>query len=238
MTRRSVPLLLSLLLGVALPSFAGELVVIEARGVALKLGQKIDDTKKLTLADGQRVTLVAASGRTVKLSGPYDDVPPTEVTSESTLGRAAEAFEALKTQKQARLTEIGTVREPGFRVMPEPWLLNPERDGNLCVHEGQQIIFHRSNSARDSTFYFAPSDRSWSIRDRWPAGTDRITVQKVFKPRDKQAFIVAVDNEQHSVTLNVIPTTITDDVVMQAWMEERLCIGQGLALLKVMRPPG
>jgi hypothetical protein len=237
MTRRSVPLLLSLLLGVAaFAASAGEVTVIDSRGASYKLGQKLDDTKKITLADGQRVTL-AGGGRTIKLTGPYDGLPFGEATSESVLARAGETLEALKVQKVARLTEIGTVRGDSDE-MPEPWLLNPLKDGNRCIHEGQQLTFYRRDTAQTSTFYFAPSDRSWSIRYRWPAGADRITVQKVFKPRDKQAFIVAVDDQQRSVTLNILPGTVTDELVVEAWMEERECIGQAKPMAKIMRPSG
>jgi hypothetical protein len=237
MTRRSVPLLLSLMLGIAASAaLAGEVTVIDSRSASYKLGQKLDDTKKITLAEGQRVTLTGG-GRTIRLAGPYDGLPFGEATADSVLTRAGETLEALKVQKVARLTEIGTVRNTDDDV-PEPWLLSSERDGNRCIHEGQQIVFFRKSAAGGSAFYFAPSDRSWSIRVPWPAGSDRIIVQKVFRPRDKQAFIVAVDNQQRSVTLNVLPASVTDELVAEAWMEERECIGQAKAMAKIMRPSG
>jgi hypothetical protein len=158
MTRKTVLLAAALVGLVAARAGAADLVVLEARGVSFKQGQKIEETRKITLSEGQRLTLIASNGRTVKLAGPYDDLALPEARDQTALARASEAFEALKVQKVARLTEIGTVRDPGFRVMPEPWLLNPERDGNICLHDGQQITFHRSNSAAATTFYFAPSD--------------------------------------------------------------------------------
>src|SRR5262249_11372382 len=140
MIRRSASLVLSLiLLGAAASALAGEVTVIDVRGAPFKVGQKLDDTKKITLGDGQRRTLVAAgTGRTVKLSGPYDDLPFGTEGGETVLARAAETLDALKVQKVARLTEIGTVRGDTDEV-PEPWLLSSEKDGNRCIHEGQQM---------------------------------------------------------------------------------------------------
>src|SRR5579872_7195234 len=69
---------LAALLGIAMTASgasAGELIVVEARGVPLHAGQVIDDTQKLTLTEGQRVTLIAANGNTLMLRGPYDQVP-------------------------------------------------------------------------------------------------------------------------------------------------------------------
>jgi hypothetical protein len=68
----------------------------------------------------------------------------------------------------------------------------------------------------------------------WSGGADRITVPKVFKMRDKQTFIVGIDNDQHSVTLNVIPAAISDEPVLAAWMEEKECLPQAAAMYKVV----
>jgi len=45
---------------------ANELVVLDAKGVDLAPGAKVDGTAKLTLAAGARLTLVAADGRTIE----------------------------------------------------------------------------------------------------------------------------------------------------------------------------
>src|SRR5258708_11016204 len=59
----------------ACAAHAGELVVIEARGLSLQAGQVIDDTKPLVLEEGQRGPPDAADRNTPKLSGPHDQAP-------------------------------------------------------------------------------------------------------------------------------------------------------------------
>src|ERR1700676_1270199 len=108
---------------------AGDLVVIEARGLPLQAGQVIDDTKPLVLKEGQRVTLIAANGNTLKLRGPYDQAPG---SGEGGSGAGlSDALQALIVQKQSRTSDVGVVRAGGEAAkLPEPWLLDVRRPGN------------------------------------------------------------------------------------------------------------
>src|SRR3954469_12505227 len=99
-------LLLALL--TALAARAAELVVVDARGVNLRPGSVVDSANPLVLKDGQRVTLIAANGSTLKLQGPFDG--PIEAGGAGEVNRVAAALKLLVVQKDARLSEIGTVR--------------------------------------------------------------------------------------------------------------------------------
>lgn len=215
---------------------AGELIVVEARGVSFKPGQKIDDSQKLTLRDGQRLTLIAANGRTLKLAGPYDQAPSAEGAAEDTLSKATAAFDALKVQKTARLTEIGTVRAV-FNEVPEPWVLDAEHEGNLCVREGERLVFWRKNAGAASEFVLTPSDRSWSARNTWPAGADRLEIPTLFPIRDKASYVVRLGGKEVSVTLNVIPAVASSDAVRASWMYQKGCMAQAAELAKAIGQP-
>ena len=52
-----------------------ELIVLQARGGGLKVGQSVSATKKILLKEGERVTLIGPDGKSIKLRGPFDDVP-------------------------------------------------------------------------------------------------------------------------------------------------------------------
>jgi hypothetical protein len=236
---RRAPALAALALALASQApaaLAAELIVVEARGVSFKPGQKIDDTTKLTLGDGQRLTLIAANGRTLKLSGPYDQVPSAEGAAEDTLSKATAALEALKVQKTARLTEIGTVRAV-FNEVPEPWVLDAEHEGNLCVREGQRLVFWRKNAGAAADFVLAPSDRSWSVRHSWPAGVDRLDIPTLFPIRDKATYVVRLAGKEVPVTFNVIPAAVANDTVRASWMYEKGCMAQAAELAKTIGQP-
>lgn len=233
MISRFAPAVVAALCLAATPTLAADLIVVEARGVAFKPGQKIDEAKKVTLTDGQRLTLIAANGRTLKLTGPYDDVPSAEGTAEDTLTKATAALEAMKVQKVARLTEIGTVRA-AFNEVPEPWLLDAEHNGNLCVVEGKPLVFWRKEAAAPAEFLMAPSDRSWSARYTWPAGSDQLPMRQAFPIHDKATYVIELARTPVSVTLNVIPAAVTSDAVRASWMMEKGCIAQAAALAKTL----
>ncbi len=58
------------LLAGAATADAATLVVVEARGIALRPGATLEDSKPLVLKQGQHVTLVSETGATLKLDGP------------------------------------------------------------------------------------------------------------------------------------------------------------------------
>ena len=104
---------------------ADELVVVEARGIALRPGEMVDAAKPLLLKEGQHVTFIAVNGATFKLDGPYDKPPTADLGGG---GNTAEALRALVTQQQARIAEAGASRSGAVRVrLPEPWLMDVSR---------------------------------------------------------------------------------------------------------------
>ena len=98
---------LTLLVGASVVAKAANLVVIEARRIALRPGQTVDSTKPLVLKDGQHVTLISPTGATIKLDGPYEKAPDAD---QSRAVPVANALALLVTQRQARVGEVGTTR--------------------------------------------------------------------------------------------------------------------------------
>src|ERR1700719_1091348 len=84
---------------------AVNLVVMEARGIALKVGQNVDSAKPLILKQGQHVTLVTPAGATLKLDGPYDRAPDADGVQGVAVNTV---LAALVTQRNARIGEVGT----------------------------------------------------------------------------------------------------------------------------------
>jgi hypothetical protein len=68
----------ALLLGIPALSTAGTWVVIAAEQASFQPGDLLDDSKSVTLADGARLTLLAETGKTIKVSGPYSGIPGSE----------------------------------------------------------------------------------------------------------------------------------------------------------------
>ena len=208
---------------------AADLIVAEARGVALKPGQTIDDSKPLVLKEGQRVTLITPNGATFKLEGPYNRAPAADQASGTPIGQR---LAALVTQNQARIGEVGTTRGIQQAKLPDPWLFDISRNGTVCLREGQKPVFWRPDAAKPSTLTVMPGDRSWKAQTRWPAGTDRISVETKVPIHSDATYLVTLDDMQAALTVNNVPAVLANDSMRAAWMAEKGCDAQAEALLR------
>jgi len=224
------------LLASAVAASAADLVVFEAKGGGLKAGQKIKDDQPIVLKAGERVTLIASDGRTIKLIGPYDKAPVTDAGSNEGTSLIA-GLAALQTDKNARLTQAGVVRSSDDPV-PEPWLLNVGDRGaasitlnkNLCVREGTQMVLYRADPGFEEKVTLAPADRSWSATALWARGADRIEIPSLFPLKDRASYRVDIDNRQFSVTVHIVPKSVTDVPAQATWMARKECLPQAAVL--------
>jgi hypothetical protein len=226
----------SLLLALAAASVAGaaELVVVDARGGGLRPGQKIADDRPLILKDGERVTLIAADGRTVKLTGPHDKAPVTGGGAEGTSILAA--FEALKTQKDPRLSKAGVVRNVGVGPdLPDPWVADARRGGNVCLKPGAPIVFWRAEPGETVPLSLTPADRSWRATASWAAGQDRVQMPALFPLRDRAAYVVKAGDSEAALTINIIPEALVSERMQAAFMIEKRCQAQAEALIRAIQ---
>jgi len=212
---------------------AGELIVVEARGIALQAGQVLDDTQKLTLTEGQRVTLIAANGNTLKLRGPYDQAPAAAAGSEANLGTA---LAALLVQKQTRTSEVGVTRAgPEAGELPDPWVLDITRPGNLCIRDGVPIVVWRPEAKRAANLSINSTDKSWKVITQWPSGVDRLTLPLRFPAKNRATYLVELGAVRAAVTLHTIPATVDQDKMRAGWMIEKGCAEQANALIKTLQ---
>ena len=213
---------------------AGDLVVIEARGLPLQAGQVIDDTKPLVLKEGQRVTLIAANGNTLKLRGPYDQAPG---AGEGGAGAGlSDALQALIVQKQSRTSDVGVVRAGGEAAkLPEPWLLDVSRPGNLCIRDGDEIVFWRPAASATANLSISPLDKSWKIVTTWPGGADRLVIPTTLPIQGHTTYLIELDEIKSAITLNNIPAAVGSNAMRAAFMIEKGCQAQAEALLALLR---
>ena len=223
-----------LALALILPAVAqaANLVVIEARGIALRAGQSVDSTKPLTLKQGQHVTLITPAGATLKLDGPYDKAPDADQGQGVAVGTM---LAALVTQRQARIGEVGTTRGLAPNTLPDPWVLDASRTGTVCLQEGAMPIFWRPDATGAADVTVMPADRSWRADARWPAGADRITIATQVPVHGGASYFVTIGGTQSSLTVAAVPAILNNDSMRAAWMAEKGCESQAEALL---RPQG
>lgn len=224
-----VALLAGLLALAPLAAHADSLVVADARGVALQPGQSVDAATPIKLAQGQRVTLIASNGATIKLSGPFEGVPDPNNTRGASV---ADSLLRLASQSGQGTSTLGTVRNAGVDAPADPWLVDVSGSGHRCLPQGGPVVFWRPPATAELTMEIAPSDRAWNAQAKWPANTDRLAMPPNFPAQDEQGYVIAVGTAATAtITLHLMPPTIATDAMKAAWMVEKNCIGQARVLV-------
>ena len=220
---------LVLLAGACPAAKAANLIVIEARRIALRPGQTVDSTKPLVLKEGQHVTLISPTGATIKLDGPYEKAPDAD---QSRAVPVANALALLVTQRQARIGEVGTTRGNAPSVLPDPWVLDASRAGTVCLREGTEAVLWRPDSARDTELTVAPADRSWKAQTHWPAGADRIMVEAPVLIHGGATYLITLNGAQSAMKVENVPRILSNDPMRAAWLAGKGCEAQAEALLR------
>jgi hypothetical protein len=209
---------------------AAQYVVVEARGVNLKVGTIVDPTKPLVLKQGQHLTLVSDSGQTIKLDGPYQKAP---IASQGV--QLAAAFNALASNGNGRLGEIGTTRAAGKVDLPKPWLLDAVHPGSECLLEGHEPVFWRPASDKSADVVIMPADRSWKAQTTWPRGDTELVVKPDMGVHGDASYFISVNGNESAVAISTVPASLSTDQMRAAWMLQKGCAPQAEALLRASR---
>ncbi len=211
---------------------ADSLIVADARGGGLKPGQTIDAAQPIKLEPGQRVTLIASNGATIKLSGPFEGVPdPTGTRS----GGVAAALLQLASQNTQSTATLGSVRAPSGSGAPEPWLVDVSAGGHRCVAEPSNVVLWRPPAATDRTLQLSPVDHAWQGSASWPAGADQLRLPASFQAEDDAAYVFALDGAAATITFHVVPPAASSDAMRAAWMLEKGCTTQARLIVSRLK---
>jgi hypothetical protein len=209
---------------------AAQLIVVEARGIALKPGTPVDSAKPLVLKQGQHVTLISDSGATLNLDGPYDKAPAIGGGQGVTL---AATLKGLATEQNARLTEVGTTRGAAPAApLPDAWVIDATRNGSVCLREGQAAVFWRPLDSQYANLVIMPADRSWRAEAGWAAGANRISPPTQVAVHGNAAYFVSMSGVESAISVNTVPAALTNDEMRAAWMARKGCDRQAEALLR------
>ncbi len=207
---------------------AANLTVVEARGIGLAPGSTVDSTKPLVLKQGQHVTLISDSGATLSIDGPYNQ-PPSAGGSGKSLGAT---LAALGTERNARTGEAGVTRGGAPNKLPDPWLFDVTRSGNVCLQENTQPTFWRPDAKTATAFVVMPVDRSWKSKADWPAGLDRLRVTTDVPVHGGGAYVVNYAGTEYALAVSTVPASLANDQMRAAWMVQKGCEAQAEALLR------
>ncbi len=209
-----------------------DLIVLQARGGGLKVGQSVSATKKILLKEGERVTLIGPDGKSIKLRGPFDDVPVKDGLKGTD---PKKALAALIATRDARTSSVGVVRSGAAEVdTPDPAAIDITRSGPRCLDEGAKPEFWRPDATTEQAFVMYPIDRSWRADLVWNKGQSRMTMPDLSKFEGVTTVLVNIDQQEFVISFSIIPKSVKDPFILTAWLLEKGCVQQANALLKTL----
>ncbi|MBI5166071.1 MAG: hypothetical protein HY985_19495 [Magnetospirillum sp.] len=217
-------------LAAAMSADAAELVVVDAGGGGFKPGQVVSSERSLGLAAGQTVTLMAASGRVVKVVGPADTLP----AESGTPGDDKTVLASLTTLVKARQADtgtLGTFRTAGA-ALPEPWLVDVGGSGERCLLDGEPLVLWRADGASAARVTVGLPERHWQARAEWPAGSQRLFGPETVVPGEGETLSVAFESHRADLLVHRVPAAVQGEAMRLAWLIERNCLAQAAALVR------
>lgn len=219
-----------------LSAMAIDVFVVDAKGVPLEAGQVLDGSKPLNLAVGQKVTLITADGRTIKLKGPANEPPVAGAAGNP--GDMVESLQGLIKARAKDMSSAGIIREGTVSfTQPTPWLIEVRHSGDRCLLDGEQTVMWRSDvSQKAGDVEIGPADKSWAAHAVWPMDSDKLALPPTLKLHDGQTYLVSLEQSSPvNVTIHVIPKSVKADAARAAWMIEMGCEPQAKALIAMLR---
>ena len=211
------------------PALAGELVVLDAKGVELAAGQTLDGKAPLKLPDGAKVTLVGADGTTIKLKGPFDGAPESDGAAGG--NRVAESLQKMVSAREGDATALGAARAAGGPAeLPEPWLVDATVEGNVCLKEGTAAVLWRPAADAAAELALMPVDRSWTAKTPWPAGEARLALPEEVPFADGETFLTEISGTSAALTVHILPEALKTDAMRAAFLATKGCDRQLAAL--------
>lgn len=206
---------------VVTPALATELVVYKAEGIALVPGQTISDASPLTLAAGQRVTLLASNGSILNLEGPFNAIPTPKTTKNSESGMV-ETLKMLVNAPKTRSGGLGTTRNI-------PTTVDVTSSKDYCLYPEQKVVFVRPNKQKSSTISVRMGGDLWKAHAQWPAGTEALTPPPTMPIADGGVYQLELDGIKSTVKLHIMPQTLNDATTQATWKQSKGCATSQLA---------
>ena len=213
-------------------SFAAlaQFVVMDARGIAYKPGDKITPNTSVVLKEGERLSVIGPDGKSVTLRGPFSG--PLSANNAPTPD-AKQALTSLLANREARTKSVGVVRSGAATVRtPDPEAIDITRSGARCLTAGARPVLWRPVAGNEQAFVLFPADRSWRADFVWAAGQDRMVLPDLAKFEGLTTLMVNIDQQEFAISFSVIPPTLESEFIRAAWMLEKGCVQQADALLR------
>ena len=203
-----------------------DMVVVQAHGPGLTVGQVVTTGAAVTLPAASRALLLTRDGRTVALAGPFSG-PVNEPGGAGGDAKTVTVLSRLLTSGSGDSSALGVTRAAEFGS-PNAITI---ADGNHCQPAGEMPRFGREmGSPEERLTVSAPSGASETLV--WPEDEGELAWPAKL-PVTEGSYSLRLDSQPKPVTVAVrlVPAGVTGPVPLAIWMAEHGCRDQARKLL-------
>lgn len=215
------------------PVNAERWVVIDAENTPLSPGALVENGQPVTLAEGARLTLLTEEGQTLKLTGPYSDVPGGSAAA-STAGKNLTIIAQLLQGHQQVNTVLGGSRGESWPEPPDvpsaADLIDADHSGEHCLSR-DPVVLWRQNPAALETVTLTDAEGRPLAHWMWPASAAQLAVPgHLFANGQHYRLLRGVRLVE--LYVHKTPPLLNQPAALAAWMADHGCKTQALILLK------
>lgn len=216
----------------AAPAMAADLFVLSATGASFAEGDVIDSATSISLPAGAVLTFMDENGAETTLEGPFDGAPA-PAASGGGGSNTMQLLNALVAKNKTSDVSLGAVRSGGEETpdLPNPWVLSVHHEGHQCVKPGK-IQFWRADAETAMKGQLQIGSKKAKLP--WKAGKHVVNVpSKAIK--DGKTIKIKTGAEPLEITVHYQPSDVEGKAKTAAWMVEKGCETQALALLGIKK---
>lgn len=210
-------------------------IVLQAKNAPASLaeGMLIPGKGEIEVPAGAEITLMGEDGTTLKLVGHTVhsfQSAPTEKTGSGALKRLSGWIKG----KRKQTTKLGAFRKPGGKngvrqIPPGPWLVDSQASGKWCVRSTGQK-FWKPGTPEAMPVSIEPRGKP-AIETTWPGSEETLDIPPGILT-DGQRLKLRVGQKSVRLTLFIAPQSLEDRASTLAWLAEKGCRKQALALIE------
>jgi len=216
---------------------ANQFFVIDSTSPNFLTGAIIDGAKPVSIAEGERVTLVTEDGNTRTIRGPFNGA------LEGDQGKGEKKSGLIKTlakfvESDRVRSKPGAVRGGTTATLDDPFLLPIGIGGRFCVRDGSVTLW-RPDASEDKTLIVKQfGGQANRVKIVWPAGDNQIAWPAGAPLKDGKKYAIrlrggASARQIHVVLLNGGAPTTAHEI---ARLADHECFRQARSLLQTLLP--
>lgn len=208
---------------------ADQLVVIASNTELFKLGTIVDASQELVLPPDTSITLIAADGKSVKLTGPYKGNPNSGSSAQNK--SLIETLSEIASKEYA--PELAVFRKAGTRA--GLWAIDVGKSGVNCARSDENIKLWRKNASIDSRLKIIPRGNPGdAVSLNWPRGEHVFDWPGSLSIKDGETYVMKLEDtsREQQVKIYTIPQEYATDAHRVVWMWENECPRQARRLFR------